>query len=56
MSDGSWLGGLGEPCREASREATNRLAAVVVLVSVSKGWSVSASDQVQSVEKKRNTI
>lgn len=43
--------GPGAPCREASKEATRRLAAVEVHVSVSKGWSVSASGQVQSLDK-----
>lgn len=40
-----------EPCMEDSKEATRRLAAVVVHVSVSKGWRDSAPDQVQSKEE-----
>lgn len=43
--------GPGEPCREDSREATRRLAAEVVHVSVSKGCSDIAPDQVQSRRK-----
>lgn len=56
MVDDPGLDGLGGPCKEASREATRRLAAVVVHVSVSKGWRVSASDQVQSAQEKKKNV
>lgn len=48
MGGDLWSEGPGELCREASREATRRFAAVEVHVSASKGWSASASDQVHS--------
>lgn len=51
MGSKLWSEVPGELCRDASREATRRLAAVVVQVCVSKGWSASASGQVQSVEE-----
>lgn len=46
-----WSEGPAEPCKEDSREATKRLAAEVVRVSVSKGCNDMAPDQVQSSEE-----